>query len=77
MQLNGASQPLATSLNVIKNNKMIGELHEQSYQNRSRIGFCRRCQWQSSSSHQPSQQGTVSAYSRIQGIEVAKGYAYA
>lgn len=58
-------------------NQTTGGLNEQSYQNRSRIGFCRRCQWQSSCIYQPSPLGTVSPYSRIQGIEVAKGHAYA
>ena len=58
-------------------NKKIGKLNEQSNQNRSRIGFCHRCKWQSSSGHQPNPQGAVPAYSRIQGIQVAKGYAYA
>lgn len=66
---------LEESLNLTNpTNKIIGGLNEQSNQNRSRIGFCCRCQWQSSSSHQPSPQGTVSAHSRIEGIELAKGY---
>ncbi|WP_413944837.1 hypothetical protein [Bdellovibrio sp. HCB-162] len=63
------------SLNLTNPTKQItGGLNEQSYQNRSRIGLYRRCQWQSSSHHQPNPQGTVSTYSRIQGIEVAKSH---
>lgn len=47
MQRSGASQRLATSLNVIKKNNLIGGSHEQSYQNRSRIGLCRSLKRQS------------------------------
>ena len=62
------------SLNLTNpTNKIIGGLNEQSYQNRSRIGFCRSCQWQSSCRHQPSSQDAISTQSGIEGLQLAKG----
>lgn len=57
-----------------RNRIQIGGSHEKFNPNRSRIGLCSRCQWQSPYHSFPRQEGPIAAYSGLEGIQVATSH---